>query len=164
MTDSLTEISLAAVLCLIALAILAVLLGPAITQVLATAGTIPAHYQTNDLESGANLMLESYVTNESHGASKHPDVYAIVSPACMTPDYRLIVRDSKKVHVCFIPDLGWGFQPWKKIGGNGQNTVWSERTAYIRNEIQSLQDLIQYARENHLTLEALQDGVWTVIQ
>ena len=60
--------------------------------------------------------------------------------------------------------LGWGFQVWKQIGGNGENAVWSEKTAYIREEIQSLQDLINFARENDLTLKVLQDGIWTVLQ
>lgn len=160
MTNSLTEISLTAILILVAAIILAALLGPAVTQVLAT-----AHYQINDLESGVDLMLESYVTTASHGASKHADVYAAVSAACMTPDYQLIVRDSKKVHVCFIPGLGWGFQVWKKTGGNGDSSVWSERTAYIREEIKSPQDLIRFARENGLTLKArAPGGTWTILQ
>ena len=120
MSTSLTEISL--FLVLIALAVLAGLaligpvLTPAITQVLAQAEANTASYQTNDLETQVDVMLESYVANESHGASKHADVYTAVSSACSNPDYQLWVRPSKKVNVCFIDG--------PRVGLSGLETDW----------------------------------------
>lgn len=101
------------------------------------------------------FFAESYVTSNTHGNTKHADVYDTVVRACKEPDYRLYVRESKRIDVCFIKNLGWGFQVWKQIGGNGNNKIWSERTAYIFDDIKTEDDLMKYARDMGYFIEKL---------
>lgn len=163
MTRSL-GLCLTAFLFLIAALVFMALLGPAVTQILSTASfPSPSNYQQDDIEGQIDLMLESYTTANSHGMTKHADVYTDVVNACQNPSFQLWVRPSKRVDVCMVDGLGWGFRVLKKIGGNGHNAVWEERTAYIREEIQCLDDLIQFANDNGLTLKTLKDGVWTIL-
>lgn len=166
--QSVTEFCLTLMLLAIVALIFMALLGPHVSQALSqvnfTSSSVAA-YQTNDEElTGIDLALETYVSTETHGDIKHADVYGAVITACQTPDYQLWVRPSKRVDVCFVDGLGWGFRVLKQIGGMGDKAVWSERTAYIRDEIKTFEDLVRYASDNDLILKAPgADGTWIII-
>ena len=116
--------------------------------------------QADGVASQPELLLDTYIDTDSH-ANIHAEA-DLVRAACANPSMDMWVRSSKKVDICFVPDLGWGFRVWKQIGGV-KDKLWSERTAYHRIEIQCEKDLEEYARLNGWTLRQLVDGVWKII-
>ena len=108
------------------------------------------------------LMKVTYTAEASHGMERHPETYNEALRCFNNPQahlYTLAVRESKKVDVCALGNLFY-FRVWKKIGGNGENTVWEERTAYLRDEIESLVQLNEYAKSEGY---AIYRGILNVI-
>ena len=86
-------------------------------------------------------------TTRSHAEQKHPADFAAVR-ACK-PKWKIVIRPSKYVDICQLPDGSFGFRPWLQTGGNvAKGTArWQELTAYIRQEITCYDDLVNFANK-----------------
>ena len=96
------------------------------------------------------LQRVVHTTTASHGLARHPDTYPEAMKCFNNPEahlYTMVVKPSKKVDICALGSLFY-FRVWQKRGGNGNSTWWDEITAYHREEIESLVQLNEYAKDS----------------
>lgn len=93
----------------------------------------------------------------SHAVSKHGEEGNLVSRVCSeNAVMRLWVHERKFIDVCEV-NGEIGFRVIKMIGGSltAGNPRWGEVTAYIRNELSTLADVVLYAQQMGYRLEFL---------
>lgn len=89
---------------------------------------------------------------KSHGLAKHGADYVWVQECLRNPGAHIksiiMLRQNddpvKKLKICYIDEVIFGFQVFKRIGGSKLVPKWGERTAYIQSEVKSISELERF--------------------
>ena len=103
------------------------------------------------LETNAVMMLEA--DSFSHAVDRHPADAPLVRSACQNPKFMIPVTRRSYIDVCQLLDGRWGFRFMREKGkGIGGTPQYYEITAYVRETLISVDDLVKFCTERNLVL------------
>lgn len=121
------------------------------SEALASVGIVAEMTATEQTEVLDLLFDQDRVDESSHAITKHSTDALWVYNCLDDPSSRVfeILMQykadgwGKKIDVCILGDIV-GFRVFKKTGSDKNGIHWSERTAYIREELKSTWEFIQF--------------------